>query len=228
MNIQGLIKTTLLDYPEHTACSIFTGGCNFCCTYCHNFEIVENRLPQISLDEIMSFLKNRKKILEGVVISGGEPCINKDLPEFIEKIKNIGYKIKLDTNGAYPIMLKELLDKNLLDYVAMDIKAPLCKEKLMPIINVDNIDMESLKMSVEILKNSSVDYEFRTTVTKEQLSIDDLCEISHMIKGCTHYIQPFKLSENVPNKTLSSYTKKELDEILKTLKNINPKTYIRG
>ena len=175
MNIQGLIKTTLLDYPEHTACIIFTGGCNFRCTYCHNFELLENALPQISSNEIIEFLKNRKKILEGVVISGGEPCINKDLPEFIEKIKNIGYKIKLDTNGAYPIMLKELLDKNLLDYVAMDIKAPLCKEKLMPIINVDNIDMESLKMSVEILKNSSVDYEFRTTVTKEQLSIDDLC-----------------------------------------------------
>lgn len=227
MNIQGLIKTTLLDYPEHTACIIFTGGCNFCCTYCHNFEIVENRLTQISLDEIMSFLKNRKKIIEGVVISGGEPCINKDLPEFIEKIKNIGYKIKLDTNGTYPLMLKNLLQKNLLDYVAMDIKAPLFKEKLIPILNVEDIDIESLKMSVEILKNSGIDYEFRTTVCKEQLSINDLCKISDMIKGCNHYIQPFKLSENVPNKNLNSYSEEELDKILKTLKKINPNTYIR-
>ncbi len=227
MNIQGLIKTTLLDYPDHTACIIFTGGCNFRCSYCHNFEIVENKLAQIGIEEIMNFLENRKKVLEGVVISGGEPCMNKDLPEFIEKIKNIGYKVKLDTNGAYPEMLNDLLKRNLLDYVAMDIKAPLCKEKLISILNTADVDIESLRMSIDILKNCDIDYEFRTTVAKEHLSITDLIETANMIKGSKYYIQPFNLSENVPNKSLTSYSEEELNEVLKELKSINPNTYMR-
>lgn len=199
MLIVGMNKTTLLDYPGCVAATVFVGGCNFRCPFCHNGGLVLDPLSQKSYseEEILEFLKKRKKILKGICITGGEPTLHADLPEFILKIKELGYRVKLDTNGYAPNVLKELIDGKLLDYVAMDIKN--CPEKYALTAGMSgSLDIDRIKQSVNILKTSSVLYEFRTTVVKEFHIKEDLLKIADWIQGCPHYyLQQYQNNENV-------------------------------
>lgn len=197
MLIAGLNKTTLLDYPGRVAATIFTGGCNFRCPFCHNAGLVltPSSAEIYSEEDVFSFLQKRKNVLGGVCITGGEPTLQEDLAEFISRIKNLGYAVKLDTNGYKPEVLRTLIGEGLLDYVAMDIKN--CEEKYGLTAGV-GIKLELVRESVEILKNSGIDYEFRTTVVKEFHSREDIRRIGDWIKGCrSYYLQQFVESENI-------------------------------
>ena len=213
MIIGGLQKTSLLDFPEKIAAIVFTMGCNFRCGYCHNPELING---EAKIEEVFEFLKTRQGKLDGVVITGGEPCLQKDLPEFIKQVKELGFAVKLDTNGSFPEMLeKVLLD---LDYVAMDIKAPL--EKYSQIVNVD-VDTSKILKSIEVLKNGGVDYEFRTTVVKSQLSFEDFEKIGQLIQGAPrYYLQRFEASK-ILDKSLENektYSTEEFERIIDMLK----------
>ncbi len=206
MKIGGLQKTTLIDFPGKIACTVFISGCNFYCPWCYSPELVlpeKIKLqPRISEKEFFSFLKSKQGLLEGVVVCGGEPTLNKNLPEFIKKIKKIGYLVKLDTNGSSPRMLKELIDKKLIDYVAMDIKAPLGVNFQFSISNfqcrISEYEKE-IKKSVKILKNSNIDFEFRTTVVPTVHEKKDFLKIAKWIRGkdVKYYLQNFR-----PEKTI--------------------------
>ncbi len=212
MIIGGLQKTTLLDFPNHVACIIFTKGCNFRCPFCQNSTLIGiNHEDEISEEYIFDYLIKRQGILDGVVITGGEPTVQKDLKEFIKKIRKLGYKVKLDTNGYNPNVLKELIDENLLDYVAMDIKHTFEKYHIVAgkILNTDNI-LESIKR----LEESDVCHEFRTTIIKEYHDIDDIINITKLISLDTkYYLQNFRNSSNVLDKSLHGFTNEELEEI---------------
>lgn len=213
MIIGGLQKTSLLDFPEKIAAIVFTMGCNFRCGYCHNPELING---EAKIEEVFEFLKTRQGKLDGVVITGGEPCLQKDLPEFIKQVKELGFAVKLDTNGSFPEMLEKVLPD--LDYVAMDIKAPL--EKYSQIVNVD-VDTSKILKSIEILKNGGVDYEFRTTVVKSQLSFEDFEKIGQLIQGAPrYYLQRFEASK-ILDKSLENektYSTEEFERIIDILK----------
>lgn len=200
MLIVGLNKTTLLDYPGCVAAAVFVGGCNFKCPFCHNAGIVLEPLVQgtYTETEILSFLEKRKGVLKGVCITGGEPTLHADLPDFVKKLKELGYRVKLDTNGYAPKVLECLLKEKLLDYVAMDIKN--CPEKYALTVGMDSgqFSMERVKESAAILKESEIDYEFRTTMVKELHTKEDMLKIADWIKGCPHYfLQQYQYNENV-------------------------------
>lgn len=213
MIIGGLQKTSLLDFPEKIAAIVFTMGCNFRCGYCHNPELING---EAKIKEVFEFLKTRQGKLDGVVITGGEPCLQKDLPEFIKQVKELGFAVKLDTNGSFPEMLEKVLPD--LDYVAMDIKAPL--EKYSQIVNVD-VDTSKILKSIEVLKNGGVDYEFRTTVVKSQLSFEDFEKIGQLIQGAPrYYLQRFEASK-ILDKSLENektYSTEEFERIIDILK----------
>lgn len=213
MIIGGLQKTSLLDFPEKIAAIVFTMGCNFRCGYCHNPELING---EAKIEEVFEFLKTRQGKLDGVVITGGEPCLQKDLPEFIKQVKELGFAVKLDTNGSFPEMLEKVLPD--LDYVAMDIKAPL--EKYSQIVNVD-VDTSKILKSIEVLKNGGVDYEFRTTVVKSQLSFEDFEKIGQLIQGVPrYYLQRFEASK-ILDKSLENektYSTEEFKRIIDILK----------
>lgn len=213
MIIGGLQKTSLLDFPEKIAAIVFTVGCNFRCGYCHNPELING---EAKIEEVFEFLKTRQGKLDGVVITGGEPCLQKDLPEFIKQVKELGFAVKLDTNGSFPEMLEKVLPD--LDYVAMDIKAPL--EKYSRIVNVD-VDTSKILKSIEVLKNGGVDYEFRTTVVKSQLSFEDFEKIGQLIQGAPrYYLQRFEASK-ILDKSLENektYSTEEFERIIDMLK----------
>ena len=189
MIIDGFQKLTLLDFPETMACILFTKGCNLRCPFCHNGPLVLNNEKKglITEEEIFEYLKKRKKILDGVVISGGEPLLQKDIKRFIVDIKKLGYKIKLDTNGTSPELLKELIDESLIDYVAMDIKNIF--EKYPKITGCKNVNVDNIMKSIEILKEEIIDYEFRTTVVKEFHNINDIKTILNYIGDSKYFIQ---------------------------------------
>ena len=197
MKIVKYIKNSLIDFPRHIACVAFTFGCNYKCWYCQNYGLL-NEKTDLS-DEFFEFLASRKGWIEGVVICGGEPTIHADLPDVIKKIKDMGFDIKLDTNGSNPLMIKSLIENKLIDYVAMDLKAPRSKFATMvgPNSNFDNI-IES----VNILKNSSIEFEFRTTVTPE-LDEADIIELAQLVgNGVNYYLQPYRKPTfllNAPN-----------------------------
>ena len=224
----GFQKLTLLDYPGKVACTLFTVGCNFACPFCHNSFLVEKKGHQVfSEEEVVSYLKKRQGILEGVCISGGEPLLNGEIENFMKKIKELGYKVKLDTNGSFPHKLKELICKNLVDYVAMDVKNSF--EKYPKTSGVEKVDVESVKESIIYLLGDHVDYEFRTTVANGLHTIDDIQKISEQIKGAKrYYIQNFVDSGNVLGSGLSPVDEKTLLEMKENaLRNIN-NTFIRG
>ncbi|MDO9509781.1 MAG: anaerobic ribonucleoside-triphosphate reductase activating protein [Candidatus Magasanikbacteria bacterium] len=204
MKIGGLQKFSMIDYPDKVACIVFTQGCNFRCSYCHNPELVEPKLfvEPITEEYFFDFLKERLGKLDAVVITGGEPTLQYDLIEFIKKIRDLGFLIKLDSNGTNPEMLKEIIDQKLVSYIAMDIKAPLNKyEKITGIA----IDKEKIKKSIYWIMNSGIDYEFRTTLVKNLLSLEDLMEIGEEIKGAKkYYLQKF-----IPTKTIKEEMMKE-------------------
>ena len=220
MKIGGLQRVSLIDYIDEICAIVFTAGCNFRCPYCHNPELVTGNINTIEESDLFNFLVKRKGKLTAVSITGGEPTLHKDLPEFIKKIRDFGYKIKLDTNGTNPQMINKLLNNNLIDYIAMDIKAPI--EKYEKVVDV-KVNKEAIKESVEIIKSSNIDYEFRTTVVKELLSKEDILTIANMIKGAKAYcLQRFipskTLDENFLNKTPLS--DKELKEVKNAIGNL--------
>lgn len=224
MLIVGINKTTLLDYPGCVAATVFVGGCSFRCPFCHNGGLVNNPLSQESYSEgeILEFLSKRKRILKGVCITGGEPTLHADLPEFILKVKELGYRVKLDTNGYAPNVLKELIDQKLLDYVAMDIKN--CPDKYALTAGMrDPFDIDRIKQSVNLLKTSSLLYEFRTTVVKEFHTREDLLEIAGWIKGCPHYyLQQYRDDENILDRIshgpFHGYNKEEMEGMAASLR----------
>ena len=204
MKIGNIQKTSLIEFPGLISCIVFTQGCNFRCPYCHNPELVlpEKFQNPILEEDFFAFLESRKKYIEGVSITGGEPTIQKDIIEFIEKIKNMGFKVKLDTNGSKPEIIEKLLKENLIDYISMDVKGPL--KKYEEIVGI-NVEKEKIQESINLIKNCKVDYEFRTTVVKSQLEINDFEEIGELIKGAKkYYLQKF-----IPSKLVDEEFKKE-------------------
>ncbi len=232
MYIGGLNKTTLLDYPEHIAATIFFTGCNFRCPFCHNRSLIlEKEYPSsLSQNEILTFLKKRSFLLEGVCITGGEPTIQKDLPDFIEAIKKLGLKVKLDTNGSNPDMLQYLLQKNLLDYVAMDIKNSLEKYPLtIGHSKLTSFSTKQIETSVHLLRNSSIPYEFRTTIVKELHTHEDIHNIGKWLKNSPiYFLQSFENSKEVLTNELSSHTKETLLEFQTILSSYIKQVTLRG
>lgn len=219
MKIAGFQKLSLVDFPNKMACVLFTEGCNYRCPFCHNSPLIEEVSGNYyTEEEIFEFLNKRKNILDAVVISGGEPTIQGDLKEFVKKLRKYNLLIKLDTNGSNPILLKELIDENLVDYVAMDIKNTL--DKYFLTVGIDNVNTTNIKKSINILKNSSIDYEFRTTIAKEFHNLDDLINIKKMIGDSKFYIQNFRDNENVLYENLHDFSKEELKEIKNNIKDV--------
>jgi len=211
MQIHGLQKTTLLDYPGKVAATVFFGGCNYRCPFCHNMNLVKHpeSEPSISEQEVLTFLKSRKSILDGVCITGGEPTLQKDLIPFIYKIKELGYLIKLDTNGTHPNVLKTLVENRLIDYVAMDIKAS--PDTYAVVSGVENLSFAPVQKSISFLINGLLPYEFRTTVISEYHNEAVFHEIGRLIQGAGYYyLQSFQDSEFVENHALHACTKEEL------------------
>lgn len=226
MNIAGVQKVTLLDYPGKVACEIFTQGCNFECPFCQNSSLIPiTNTGEFSEEEIFEYLNLRKNILDGIVITGGEPTVQKDLKGFIKKIKDLGLLVKLDTNGGNPKVLQELIDEDLVDYVAMDIKNIFNKYN---ITAGKKINLDNIKKSIEILKASKIDYEFRTTIIKEMHSLDDIVSICKLVGDAKYYLQNFEDSENVIDHSLHGFSREELLFIDKYLKDVFPNVEIRA
>ena len=198
MRIQKFIKNSFIDYPSHIATVVFTIGCNWKCWYCLNSPLINtNSYAECDEQEVLDFLANRVGLIDGVVICGGEPTLQPDLINFIRKVKNLGYDVKLDTNGTNPIILKKLVDDALVDYVAMDIKAPFVKYDEITGVKTE---IDKVRQSIDILMNSKIDYEFRTTVTPD-FSKDDILQIAQSIKGAKrYYLQAYKqpADKNLP------------------------------
>ena len=229
MYINGFQKLTILDYPGKVACIVFTPGCNFRCPFCHNAALVTHidKDTYIDKEEVLSYLKKRQEILDGVVITGGEPLLQDGIEEFIGKIKDLGYAIKLDTNGSFPEKLISLVEKGLVDYVAMDIKNS--KAKYMATIGVNNIDMASIEKSVDFLLQNKVDYEFRTTIVDGFHTVDDIQDIVVWIKGAHKYfLQNFVDSGDLIEAGLSPVSVDMLKEMKKKATEFVPCVEIRG
>lgn len=228
MNIAGFQKLSLLDYKGYLSCLIFTQGCNLNCPFCHNSKLIKfDKKNLIDEQEIFEYLDKRKNIITAVVISGGEPLLQNDIMRFIKKIKKMGFKVKLDTNGSMPDKLLELINKNMLDYVAMDLKNDFNNYEA--VSGVLNIDVEKIKKSIEILKNSKIEYEFRTTIMKEYHNIENLKKILDLIgKEENYYLQNIEISKNVINKKLTAFNKDELVLLEHQLKIDFPNISIRG
>ena len=229
MQICGLQKTTLLDYPGKVAATVFIAGCNYRCPFCHNMNLVEkeNRPPVIEEAEIFSFLKKRAGILDGVCITGGEPLLNAELADFISGIKELGLSVKLDTNGTRPDMLKELAEGGLIDYVAMDIKSS--PDSYALVTGVKDPGLDKVKESIAFLMNGRLDYEFRTTVIKEYHNEYCFKRIGEMIRGCqNYYLQSFIDSDHVKDHSLNACSREELLLAVKLLEAYNVKAFIRG
>lgn len=198
MEIHGFNKTTLLDYPGHVAATVFTGGCNFRCPFCHNAGLVLDPAGQelIAQEEVLAYLQKRRGILEGVCVTGGEPALQRDLKDFIKKVKELGYLVKLDTNGYHPELLWELLEEKLLDYAAMDIKAS--RENYSRACGLQRIDLARIEESVGILKSCEIPYEFRTTVVKGIHRVEEFDAIGRWLEGSrAYYLQGFQENDNM-------------------------------
>ena len=229
MLISGLQKLTLLDYPGKIACTVFTGGCDMRCPYCHNALLVRNPelFPHIPEEEFFEFLDKRKGILQGVCITGGEPTIHKDLREFILKIREKGFKVKLDTNGNHPKVLKSLVDEGIIDYVAMDVKNS--PDKYAQTIGVPCFRVETIEESIAYLLEKKVDFEFRTTVVRELHTENDIEEIAQWIEGTDkYYLQGFVDSGDLLCEGYSGYDKDEMENLLKIAKKYIKTAELRG
>lgn len=229
VKVHGFNKLTLLDYPGRLACTIFLGHCNFRCPFCHNAGLVlepENE-PVIPIEEILGTLKKRKGILDGVCITGGEPTVHKKLPEFVQQIKKMDYSVKLDTNGTNPQMVQDMVKAGLVDYVAMDIKnAP---DKYGETAGIARVDLEAVNETVEFLKSGKVDYEFRTTVTRELHKKEDFLKIRKWLSGSRRYfLQAYKESEQVIHPVYSSYSREQLENFRQLLLEEISQVEIRG
>ena len=218
--IGGIQKTSLLDYPDKISAIVFTQGCNFKCGYCHNPQLLKSENSIYDVDAFFDFLKKRQGKLDGVVITGGEATLQKDLKLFIQKVKELGFSVKLDTNGTNPQILKELIQEKLVDYIAMDIKAPLEKYS---IITNTNVDTSKIQESINMIMSSDIDYEFRTTVLPVQIQIEDFDSIGKLIQGAKrYYLQKFVVQSEILDGSLKeekNYTDIELKYIKEKLQN---------
>jgi len=231
MIIGGLQRFSLIDYPGKISCVVFTQGCNFRCPYCYNRSLVlkefyGNPLPE---EEILEFLESRVGLVEGVVVSGGEPTLQEDLLDFLLKVRGMGFAVKLDTNGSHPEILKEILLAGAADYIAMDVKAPLSRyrEVVREEVNTGNI-----KMSISLLLSSDVDYEFRTTLVRELIPPEDVVSIAEtLIKGARRYaLQRFIVTDTLLDpsfKNCTSYTEEELEAIASQIKDCVEEVVVR-
>lgn len=211
MKIYGLQKMTLLDFPGRVACTVFLGGCDYRCPFCHNYELADGSAgPVMEEEELLSFLKKRQGLLDGVAITGGEPCLYRDLPKLLEEIRALGFAVKLDTNGAHPALLADILARGLADYVAMDIKNS--PQKYAQTVGLAAVDLEPVRQSIALLMNSGTDYEFRTTVVAEFHEDADFEEMGRMIAGAKRYfIQCFTDRDSVPFGDLHAPGKEDLE-----------------
>lgn len=228
MFIKGFQKLTLLDFPGRTACTVFTGGCNFRCPFCHNALLVTDMDDaQYTEEEIFDHLEKRKNVLDGVAVTGGEPLLQKDIERFLYEIKEKGFAVKLDTNGSYPEKLSGILQLGLADYVAMDIKN--CKEKYAETIGLKNFDITPVEESMALLKESGVDYEFRTTVTANFHTIDDIEKLAQWIEGTPrYYLQNFVDSGSLIDSSCKGVSKSEMNEMLERVRLYIPNAQLRG
>lgn len=228
MFIKGFQKLTLLDFPGKTACTVFTGGCNFRCPFCHNALLVTDMDDaQYTEEEIFDHLEKRKNVLDGVAVTGGEPLLQKDIERFLYEIKDKGYAVKLDTNGSFPEKLRDILQMGLADYVAMDIKN--CKEKYAETIGLEHFDLSPVEESIQILKSSGVDFEFRTTITADYHTIEDMKKLSQWIAGTPKYfLQNFVDSGNLIDSACKGVSKAEMQEMLNAVREFIPAAQLRG
>ncbi len=219
--IKGLQKLSLIDFEPHTVATVFVGGCNFRCGFCHNPDLVLHfkDLKTIKEEEVLSFLEKRKKWLDGVCITGGEPTLYTDLPFFISKIKEKSFLVKLDTNGYNPAMIKRLIDGKLLDYIAMDIKTSLDDYETVVCVKVD---INQIKKSIELIKNSGIDYEFRTTVVPGLITKENIMKIGKLLNGSKKYVlQNFRPNRDMIEnrfKNIKPYSQKEIEDMKKGIK----------
>lgn len=228
MLIKGFQKLTLLDFPEHTACTVFTSGCNMRCPFCHNALLVtEPGGDLFDEDEIFDHLKKRRGILEGVAVTGGEPLLQRDIERFLYDIKDLGYKVKLDTNGSFPERLKDILSLGLADYVAVDIKNS--KEKYAETIGAKGFDITPIEKTVELLLKGNTDYEFRTTVVSGFHTKESITELCQWIKGAKRYfLQGFVNSGELIDGSCEGLGKAQMNELLVCAKKIIPSAALRG
>lgn len=228
MKLCGLQKTTLLDFPGHVAATIFLGGCNFRCPFCHNSGLLGSEAQSVFTEkDILAFLKKRRGILEGVCITGGEPTLDGDLEPFIKKIRDLGYLIKLDTNGYRPEVLKNLALNGLLDYAAMDIKAG--RKNYSYAAGVTGLNIKYIEESAAFLLSGTIPYEFRTTAVKGIHGTEDFKDIGRWLAGPSHYyLQNFVDSDQVLCPGCKSFSKEELEGFLTVLKPFIPNAKLRG
>ena len=228
MKIHGLQKMTLLDFPGRVACTVFTGACDFRCPFCHNFELVDGSAPAVmDEEELLAFLKKRRGLLDGVAVTGGEPCLHRDLINLLAQIRDLGYAVKLDTNGNHPDVLEEILIRGLADYVAMDIKNS--PGKYAGTIGLSSIDLSPIRRSIGLLMKSGKDYEFRTTVVSQFHEDRDFEEIGRMIQGArVYYLQAFTDRDSVPFAGLSAPSKEELERYAGIVRPFVGQVHIRG
>lgn len=229
MKICGLQKLTLLDFPDRVACTIFTLGCNFTCPFCQNSSLVlaDRYAPTIDEKEVLNFLESRIGLLDGVCISGGEPTLQRDLKDFIKKVREMGYSVKLDTNGYNPDVLEELLNENLLDFVSMDIKNSL--EKYAVTAGMKHIDVEKIKKSICLLSSSRVPYELRTTIVKEFHDENDMKAIAELVKESpVYFLQAFRDSPTNIAQGLHPCSDEEMQKFKTILLNEGVNVKIRG
>lgn len=228
MKIAGYVKNSLIDYPAHISCAVFLGGCNFDCWYCHNRSYIKGQ-GDIESETVLEFLKRRKGLIQGVVVSGGEPTLNAELPDFLNKIKEMGYLVKLDTNGSRPKVVKDIISQGLVDYIAMDYKAPL--EKYPEIVHV-NVNINDIKESIDTILASNIDYEFRTTFVPTLIDADIVKiakEISSSKKYCLQQYRHEDEYSKILGKEVRPHTPEYIRQTAQKLKDFfNGELIIRG
>ena len=226
----GLQKLTLLDFPGYVACTLFTKGCNMRCPFCHNALLVTDTKSQKAYknEEILAFLKKRVGVLDGIAITGGEPTLMPGLKQFIIQARELGYKIKLDTNGTRPAVVRDLVDNGLLDYVAMDVKN--CKQRYGETVGFDQgYDLSPIQESINYLMEGRVDFEFRTTVSKTFHNEADIVELAKWISGNEKYfLQQFKDSGNLIGEGIEPYSEDELRAVFDKILPFVPNAQLRG
>lgn len=228
MKIYGLQKMTLLDFPGHVACTVFLNGCDFRCPFCHNFSLVDGSAPSVmDEDALLAFLEKRRGLLDGVAITGGEPCLHPDLPALLRRIRALGFLVKLDTNGFHPRLLRAILDEGLADYVAMDVKNSSAKYAVT--CGLQTLDLAPIRESIALLLEGRADYEFRTTVVSELHDEEDFPAIGELIRGARRYfLQCFTDRDSVPFGSLHPPSAEEMARYAAIMRAFVPDTAIRG
>lgn len=229
MIFHGFQKMTVLDYPEKVACTLFTAGCNFRCPFCHNALLVTEIDNQHVYEpgEILAYLQKRRGILDGVCVTGGEPLMHPDLADFLREVKDLGYAVKVDTNGSYPDRLRALVESGVVDYIAMDIKN--CREKYGVTIGIPNFDLSPVEKSVRYLQSGAIPFEFRTTIVREFHTVEDVAKIADWIAGAPKYfLQNFKESDHMIGSGLHAHPEETLRQMQKVAQKKVPTASLRG